>query len=108
MSGLKARDDCMYDIGFQNQIGERLDRERAHAAICRALERGPAFRARCWAYPSFLGVAAAAVGAVGTGRDGDDAGARDDLTAGGDISLTSRLRVYRSKSGNIFARLLGR
>ena len=111
--GKSARDY----LGLKKQTGQRLDRETAHAAICRMLERGPAFRARSWTYPSFLvGVASAAGGAGAAGgaaagdacRDGDSAGARDDPPAGRAGKLAVRVRVYRPESGNAFARLLGR
>ena len=98
-------------VGIKSKIGERLDRERVDAAICRTLERGAAFRARSWAYPSFprvIGVAAgAAAVAVDACRDGGGAIARDGLPAGAARTLT--VRIYRpKKSGSVFARLLGR
>lgn len=115
---LDGRDARDY-VGLKSESGQALDPEQTNAAIRRTLERGPAFRARSWAYPSFLAVAGAGA-AVDADRRGAvqrelrgltfaaGVSARDDLPGGGSRKCAIRMRAYRPKSGNILARLLGR
>lgn len=102
---LDGRDARDY-IGLRSDDHEALDPKVANAAIRRMLERGPAFRARSWAYPAFLADPRCAP--VDACRRDDGAGARDDLPAGGARTSAIRVRIYRSKDRNMFATLLGR
>lgn len=86
-----------FDVaGTQMPVAKRGPEWRA--AICRVLHRGPAFRARSWAWPA---VACAA------GKNKEDGAT---ICSSGDPQPAPRLRLppFRAKSKDYFGRLFGR
>lgn len=78
-----------------DHVGRRVPVEQAspsqNAGLRRMLERGPAYRACSWAWPSAAAAAAAAIGIGGTGK-----------------GTTLGVRVWRPTNANLFVKRFGR